>query len=196
MKKPVVVLLLVVVALAAAGGGVYLQRHLAKSSAPPPAYSPAVGIGAGQSRNAVTSNVTNQQRPDFTLADVSGKQRHAKEWDGQVVMVNFWASWCPPCVEEMPALNELYLAYRDKGFSVLGIALDAHDDVETFIDPMDIDYPILIGDEQGLTLSQAYGNRLGLLPFSVFVGRDGRIAHVHAGEIDFADAEAVLKPLL
>jgi peroxiredoxin len=193
VKKPLLGVLLVAVALLAAAGGVVLQRYLS-SSAPTPETPP---VGApGPARNAITSNVTSQPRPDFQLPDVSGKSRSASEWDGQVVLVNFWATWCPPCVEEMPALNELYGAYKDKGFTIVGIALDTDDDVQAFIDPMDIAYPILIGDETGVTLSQAYGNRLGLLPFSVFVGRDGRIARVHPGEIEYEQAESILKELL
>ncbi len=200
-----------VVALAAvaAAAGFYAARQWLEpprpASTPAPAsprQEPAVPVPRGPAnlptpaRRGFTDAVIGKRRPDFALPDVGGKVHRAAEWDGQVLVINFWATWCPPCVREMPALNELYLAHKDKGFAVIGIALDAADDVEQFIDPMGIDYPVLVAEEEGLELARAYGNRLGVLPYTVVVDRDGRIRAVHPGEIHREQAEEYLKDLL
>ncbi len=197
-----------VIAVAAAAAGFWAAMTLREAPAPAPESSPAaapepaVPVPQGPARTPApsargfTDAMIGKLRPDFALPDVGGKVHRASEWDGQVLVINFWATWCPPCVREMPALNELYLAHKDKGFAVIGIALDAADDVEQFIDPMGIDYPVLVAEEEGLELARAYGNRLGVLPYTVVVGRDGRIRAVHPGEIDREQAEEYLRDLL
>ena len=90
-------------------------------------------------------------------------------------MINFWAAWCPPCRKEIPAFIKLQKAYKDKGLAVIGIAIDTRANVVDFVDPMDINYPIMIGDKEGISLAKAYGNRYGVLPYTVFVDRSGKI---------------------
>jgi peroxiredoxin len=136
------------------------------------------------------------RRPDFTLIDVDGTARSISDWDGKVILVNFWATWCPPCVREMPAFIKLYETYQDKGFTIIGVALDNKQDVIDFVDPMGVEYPILLGDQQGIKLTQEYGNRLGVLPYTVVIDRNGRIVERHRNEMTFEEAEALIKPLL
>lgn len=136
------------------------------------------------------------QRPDFALQDLEQQIRHAKEWNGQVVMINFWATWCPPCRSEMPAFQKLYTDYKDQGFSIVGIAIDNKQSVIDFVDPLGIDYPILLGEEKGIQLAKEYGNRLGALPFTVIVDRKGQIIHQRRRELSYQDAEALIKPLI
>jgi len=135
-------------------------------------------------------------RPLFKLNDLEGNVRDVKEWDGNVLMINFWATWCPPCRKEMPAFIELQEKYQDKGFTIIGIALDEKQAVIDFTEPMGMNYPILLGDQQGMPLTTAYGNRLGVLPFTVIVDRHGNIIHRKRSEITFQQAEAMIKPLL
>lgn len=139
---------------------------------------------------------TPDRRPDFSLKDLDGKVRHASEWDGKVVMINFWASWCPPCVREIPAFIKLQKDYADKGLVIVGIALDTTQSTTDFTDPMEINYPILIADQEGIALSQAYGNRLGVLPYTVIIDRKGKIIYTHRSELTYSLAEKVIKPLL
>lgn len=145
---------------------------------------------------AAASTVVGQARPAFTLLDLRTKPRDIAEWDGKVVLVNFWATWCPPCVREMPALMQLREAYQGKGFEIVGVALDNKDAVAAFIDPLGIEYPILIGEQEGLQLTALYGNRLGVLPYSVIIDRKGVIRHTLISELHYADVEKLIQPLL
>lgn len=165
----------------------------------------AIGLGAGfvVNRWIITSTPQKQTEtgtpefaPAFKLKDLEGKLRDSKEWQGKVIMVNFWASWCPPCIREIPAFIKLQEDYKDKGLVIIGIALDNKASVEQFTDPMDINYPILIADLEGLSLSTAYGNRLGVLPYTVIVDRKGKIVYTHRSELTYSLAEKVIKPLL
>jgi peroxiredoxin len=170
--------LILVVALLGLGGGIYLNQWLNK-----PEPTPATGLQT-------------DHRPNFTLLDLQGTPRSISDWDGKVILVNFWATWCPPCVRELPALIKLHETYQDKGFTIIGIALDNKQDVIDFIKPMGLEYPILLGEQKGIKLTQAYGNRLGVLPYTVLIDRKGRILERHQSEISYEEAEALIKPLL
>ena len=135
-------------------------------------------------------------RPLFKLKDIENKTRDVKEWDGQVLMINFWATWCPPCRKEIPAFIDVQEKYKDKGFKIIGIALDEKQAVIDFTDPMGVNYPILLAEQEGITLSKAYGNRLGVLPFTVIVDRKGNIVHRLRTELTFEQVEGMIKPLL
>jgi len=145
-----------------------------------------------EGKKAAVSNI----RPLFKLKDLENKTRDVKEWDGQVLMINFWATWCPPCRKEMPAFIALQEKYKAKGFTILGIALDEKQAVIDFTDPLGMNYPILLGEQEGMPLTTAYGNRLGVLPFTVIVDRKGNIVHRKRSEITFDQAEAMIQPLL
>ncbi len=147
-------------------------------------------------RFAVATNAP--QRPEFTLATVDGGSRSVSEWDGQVLLVDFWASWCIPCRKEMPAFNALRAAYGDEGFEVVGLAADSLDKVIEFLDEVQIDFPIVYGDMfDVMDISEAYGNAYGGLPFNAFVDRDGNIRYVQKpGEVTFEEAEEILLRLL
>lgn len=176
----------VIVAAVGLTGGFFVNQYLAnqKASEPMPHVKRKVDIS------------TPEYRPEFALQDLEDKLRHAKEWDGKVLLINFWATWCPPCVREIPAFVELHDAYKDKGFEIIGIAIDNKQAVIDFIDPMGAEYPILLGEETGIKLSQAYGNRLGVLPYSIIVDRKGKIVSTHRNELTFEMVEKEIKPLL
>lgn len=142
------------------------------------------------------TGVVGQTRPAFTMADTSDKLRDIKEWDGQVILLNFWATWCPPCRREIPAFIELYEKYRDKGFVIVGMALDTKQNAVDFVDPMNINYPILVGEQEGITLTQQYGNDLGILPFTVVIDRKGIIRHTIRHELTLEQVEQLITPLL
>ncbi|MDH5599834.1 MAG: TlpA family protein disulfide reductase [Gammaproteobacteria bacterium] len=135
-------------------------------------------------------------RPAFQLKDLEGNTRDVKEWDGKVLMINFWATWCPPCRKEIPAFIELQEKYKDKGFIIVGIALDEKQAVIDFTDPMGVNYPVLMAEEEGIQLSKAYGNHLGVLPFTVIVDRKGNIVQRQRTELTFEHVENMIKPLL
>ncbi|QKT03242.1 TlpA family protein disulfide reductase [Ectothiorhodospiraceae bacterium 2226] len=176
------VLLLILVALIGAGGGFAFHQWL---TAPPAPLA-----------EAPRSPQAPETRPDFHLPDLSGNMRSADEWDGQVVLVNFWATWCPPCVREIPELVRLQELHHENGLVVLGIAIDEPEAVEAFLADMAVNYPILLGRQGGIALAQEFGNRHGILPYTVVYDRNGRITHTHAGELDLKAAETMVLPLL
>ncbi|MDZ7661014.1 TlpA disulfide reductase family protein [Thiohalophilus sp.] len=184
MKRSVFISIIVVVAVASLLAGLYANRLFDNNATEAP-----------RTAGADTTGVPDI-RPDFGLLDLEDELRHVSEWDGQVLLINFWATWCPPCRREIPAFIELQDAYEDQGFTIVGIAIDTKQNAIDFVDPMGINYPILVGDKQGIALSKEYGNRLSVLPYTVIVDREGRITETHRNELTFEDAEAMIKPLL
>lgn len=146
-----------------------------------------------------TSGLIGQARPDFNLAGLDGKPYHASDWDGRVMVVNFWATWCAPCRQEIPALVELQQRYGAKGLQIVGIALDDQQAVKGFVSDLglSIPYPLLVeGEAAGIEVAKRYGNLSGVLPFTVVVGRNGKIAFAQLGELSFAQAERAVRGLL
>ncbi len=170
----------------AGGAGFGVQRFLQKDNHQLPPEMP----------KAAVSDVVGAYRPAFELKDIEGKLRNMDEWNGKVLLVNFWATWCPPCKREMPAFIELHNEYEKKGFEIIGIALDDKDSVQDFVNTLGVNYPVLTAENNGLALSRAYGNHIGALPFSVFIDRAGIIQFVKVGEISKQQVIDVIKPLL
>ena len=135
-------------------------------------------------------------RADLDLVDLSGKPRRLGEWDGKLVLINFWASWCEPCREEMPLLDAARTRLAARGFEVIGIAIDDGDAVADFLKDNPVHYPILLADESGDDPSLRYGDTRSVLPYSVLVGRDGRILAQRAGNFDERSLERWLAPHL
>jgi peroxiredoxin len=135
-------------------------------------------------------------RPDFSLPDLDGKPRSATEWDGKVLIVNFWATWCDPCRREMPLLVQMQRTYGTKGLQVIGVAVDNLRDVKDYATKFAFNYPVLVGEEEAITLSQRLGNHMGVLPFTTVIDRQGRIAVTQTGELTRERAEQIILPLL
>jgi thiol-disulfide isomerase/thioredoxin len=182
--KTIIQFILVIVIAGGAGFG--LQRYLQQGEHELPAEMPT----------ATTSKVIGQMRPGFEIADTEGKLRNISEWNDQVLLVNFWATWCPPCKKEMPAFIELQEQYAEQGFKVIGIALDDQQSVQDFADTIGVNYPLLIAEYDGIDLSRSYGNQVGALPYSAFVDRQGKVVSTHMGELSKTQVEEIIKPLL
>jgi thiol-disulfide isomerase/thioredoxin len=103
---------------------------------------------------------------------------------GKPLVLNFWATWCPPCVREMPALDRFYREHSAKGWQVLGLAADSVEAVRKFLAVTPVAFPIGLTGFAGIELSQRLGNGSGGLPFTVVFGRDGRVLHRHTGEAE------------
>jgi len=178
MKRIHLVLLFILVAVIAAAAGMLTQQSVHK-----PKQTNQLGV-------------VNSTRPDFSLADTEGNMRHIKEWDGKVVLLNFWASWCPPCRKELPDFVRLYDKYKDKGFVVVGVGIDKRQDLVDFMDQMGVEYPVMVAQTQGVALAQTYGDRLGALPYSVIIDRDGKIIETHINLLTYDQVEKAILPLL
>ena len=176
-----------VLGLAATAGGLYAWRVIANASPFGDQQS-----GVGPSHSGVSVPTVSGVRPDFTLPDTEGKPRHVSEWDGQLLVVNFWATWCAPCREEIPTFIELQERYGAQGLQFVGIAIDKLDNVRTYIDEVGINYPVLLGQLAAIEVGRSYGNEAGGLPFTVVVDRQGQIAFAKSGLFTAKDAEAVI----
>lgn len=131
------------------------------------------------------------RRPDFTLKDLSGETRSISEWDGQVVLVNFWAPWCKPCREEMPMLVQLQKDYGPQGVQVLGLAIEEPGPVQDFLRELPVNYPVFADLLPTLNIQEAFGDTR--LPYSVLIDREGRMVYRKAGALTRTEMDAELK---
>src|SRR5690349_14127227 len=136
------------------------------------------------------------QRADLQLPDVEGRSHRLSDWNGKLVLVNFWATWCEPCREEMPLLDRTRSALADKGLEVVGIAIDEAPAVGDFLRTSPVRYPILIGGEADPNQSLVFGDTRSILPYSVLVDRDGRILAQRAGSFSDSGLAHWLEPHL
>lgn len=156
-------------------------------------------IFSAQSLNENSSasvTIVGQQRPEFTLLDLNGQSFSISRWDGEVVLINFWATWCPPCRKEIPTFIQTLKIYGDRGFQVVGIAIDERKAVAEFIQTLGPSYPQVIASSQGTELSKRYGNRYGALPYSVLIDREGIIRFTKAGELSGDELESLIEHLI
>lgn len=131
-----------------------------------------------------------------SFVDAENKPQAIAQWRGQVLVINFWATWCPPCLDEMPELSALQDKYRSAGVTILGISTDDVAKIREFAKSTPVSYPLLAGDFEAMNLAHSLGNDKGVLPYSVIVGRDGKLIEQHFGRIDGSVLEASLLPLL
>ena len=134
-----------------------------------------------------TTEVVGLPRPDYTLGSSEGAWVSARDFDGRVVLVNFWATWCQPCRAEMPLLSRLYDTYAPRGFAVVGIALDDVQQARDFAAELNIRYPVLVGSTDVMAVVRQYGNVSGVLPYSALIDRDGVVRWTHLGELKEAE---------
>jgi peroxiredoxin len=130
--------------------------------------------------------------PDFVLNNLSGRPVKLSAFRGEVVLLNFWATWCGPCRAEIPSLVDLQDAYSHRGFSVLGVSLDEGDAVKQFAGAHHMNYPVLIGDNK---IADLFGG-LKAVPTTFIIDRRGRIAAVHMGVCEPSEYEADIKAVL
>jgi thiol-disulfide isomerase/thioredoxin len=179
MKTAVVAV--IAVAAMAAGAALYLYRQPA-----PPAQTPPSPFASDAPRQLV------EMLPEFQLADREGQMRSLQSWPDKALIVNFWATWCAPCRREIPLLQQLQRDHADEGFQVVGIAVDFRDKVLAYADEMQIEYPLLIGEQDGLDAAASFGIEAVGFPFTVFSDRRGRIVTAHLGELTAAEASLIL----
>jgi thiol-disulfide isomerase/thioredoxin len=158
------------------------------------------GDGAAREIVRVSKTQTDRDevmpRPEFWLPDSAGVRRGIAEWDGKLLIMNFWATWCPPCLHEIPMFITLQERYGARGVQFLGIAIDDGDKVRAFAEEIGLNYPTLHGQMDAIEVMTAYGNKSGGLPFTVIVDRAGQIVARHPGVLDEAAATGLIEELL
>lgn len=131
-------------------------------------------------------------RPVFSLKDRNDQLRSITEWDGKSLVVNFWATWCAPCRREIPMLRQLHAARSAQNIEVIGIAVDFRENVLAYIKEVEIDYPLLIGEQDGLDAATAFGLGSMGFPFTIFTDNSGHIVAAHLGELHRSQADLIL----
>jgi thiol-disulfide isomerase/thioredoxin len=190
------------VAALAAVGGFALQRGLAPRpslTAVNPSASPVVpavtASGAAEpadsAEEAPPRRVIPETLPAITMPDRDGVSRSLADWKGRPVIVNFWATWCGPCRDEIPLLKALRNERKNEQLEVVGIAIDGREAVLKYARDIGMDYPILIGEKEGYAAAEAFGVAL-VLPFSVFADTKGRIVTLKIGELHADEAAFIL----
>lgn len=128
--------------------------------------------------------------------DLAGKPRALGEWQGKIVVLNLWATWCVPCREEIPIMIKLQEKYGERGLTFIGLAMDDQKPVEKYAKEMGINYPILLGDIGLGEFGRRLGNANGGLPYTVIIDRSGKIIATRLGGVDENFLENALTPLL
>jgi thiol-disulfide isomerase/thioredoxin len=177
------------VAVIAIGAGAKLsQKHEVAKVATAPAAAAASPVAAAPAGPVEALYAQ-------SMNDAAGKPQSLAQLKGKAVVVNFWAPWCGPCVQEMPELVELSRELVDKNVGVVGIGIDSPTNIAQFTDKYKISYPIYVAGMSGTDLSRQFGNTNGGLPFTVLIGADGKVKKTYLGRIKFAELRADLAAL-
>ena len=152
-----------IIAIAFAGAGAWYSNHRSTPSAAEPA---AVSALFAQS-----------------FPDISNTSRALAQWRGKPLLVNFWATWCAPCVQEMPELSALQTEIGNTSIRIVGIGIDSASNIREFAKKIPVTYPLLIGGMDASELSRQLGNQAGGLPFTVLIDADGRIRKTYLGRL-------------
>ncbi len=130
------------------------------------------------------------------LVNEDGIRQDLKQYQGKIVVLNFWATWCPPCREEMPELAELHAQYQAKNVVVVGLAVDELALVKEFALATPVSYPLLVAEDEGMQLASELGNSQGVLPYTVIIDKDGVVQKNFFGRISKALLSEALEPLI
>lgn len=130
-----------------------------------------------------------------TLPDADGKPQPLSQWRGKNLVVNFWATWCAPCVEEMPELTALQTEVAPRNIQILGIGIDSAANIAGFAKKYQISYPLYVSGMEGTQLSREFGNKAGGLPFTVLIGADGTVRKTYLGRLKMEELRKDLSQL-
>ena len=184
MKRIQTILLYTGIALLSLAVGILTAQWLGKGNTEKPSYLSSKPVDVPE------------LRVDFTLQDLDGKPRSLSEWDGKVILLNFWATWCPPCRKEMPDFVELREELNEQPFEIIGVAIDRAEPVQDFVDEIGVNYPILLAELEGLKIMLAYGNQLTTLPYTVIIDQSGKVVEAFRTEVNKQQMLDIIQPLL
>ncbi|HJV75557.1 MAG TPA: TlpA disulfide reductase family protein [Noviherbaspirillum sp.] len=157
----------------------------------------ALGIFFGVQR--ITPSAAGQSAVNTLLAaslpDTHGQAQKLSQWKEKALIVNFWATWCAPCVEEMPELSALQKEVAPRDIQILGIGIDSAVNIGKFAEKYQISYPLLVAGVGGVELSRQFGNQAGGLPFTVLIGKDGIVKKTYLGRLKMDQLRQDLKAI-
>jgi thiol-disulfide isomerase/thioredoxin len=156
----------------------------------------ALGVGIAAQGFLAQGETSVTSLPDFNLPDLSGNQHNISEWRGKILVINFWATWCSPCRKEIPEFIALQEHYSVKGVQFVGIALEEQKPVAEYTASAHINYPILIGGDNGVTLAHQLGNSIDAIPYTIVVNQQGQIINRHPGEFSKEQILEIIAPLM
>jgi thiol-disulfide isomerase/thioredoxin len=201
-KAPAVATVIAAIALlAAAGAGGFVAYRLLGAHAS--SLTPVQHAGAVRSRASAAESDGSappparkipEDLPEIAMPDTAGVPHKLSQWKGRLLMVNFWATWCDPCRREIPLLKRLRQERSAQSLEIVGIAVDFRDAVTQYAHTIGIDYPVLIGEKDGMAAIEAFGMDT-VFPFTVFADRQGRIFTVKVGELRRDEADVILDGL-
>ena len=155
----------------------------------------AVGVWSGMAQQPKLDSapaMTVDRLGALKLGDSNGNAMPFSAWRGKLLVVNFWATWCAPCREEMPAFSRLAGRLRDRGVQFVGISIDSAENVRTYLKEVPIDYPLLVGGADAIQVSSDLGNASQGMPFTVIFAPDGTLIARKLGAYEEAELEAIL----
>lgn len=154
------------------------------------------GVLAQQALHPEVESTEATKPLDFSFPDVSDKPQAISQWRGKVLVINFWATWCPPCLAEIPEFIRLQSEYQARGLQFIGVAIEDKQEVLDYLKSIPINYPILIAGDAGIGLSRQLGNIIDAVPFTVVVDQAGAIVYRQPGELSSEKLREVLMPLM
>ncbi len=184
-KNTLLISLLTIVAIT---GGLFTQQYI---------HADKVISGYPVLREtSALSTTTEHPLTEFTLADLAGKHHNISEWKEKIRILNFWASWCPPCLKEIPEFIKIQDEFAEQGIQFIGIAVEDKHSVAEYIKSNPVNYPILIAGDAGIALSRQLGNAVNTVPFTLIVNRNNQIIYRQAGEMSRAKMLELIKAIL
>lgn len=175
-----------VIALLFAAAGAWYGVHK-QVSAPP--VTTTIAPTAGEAHTPVTALFAQ------SMNDASGANHSLSRWKGKALVVNFWAPWCAPCVQEMPELDRLAIESAAKNINVIGIGIDSPSNIAEFATKLKISYPLYVAGMSGTDLGRQFGNSAGGLPYTVLIGADGQVRKTYLGKLKFDELKKDLAEL-
>jgi thiol-disulfide isomerase/thioredoxin len=159
----------------------------------------AVAIGAyywTRSHSPAQANAEQSEVYELAMDDADGHRQSFSQWKGKVLVVNFWATWCAPCVAEMPALDHMQQELSAKNVSIIGIGIEDQAHVRQFRDRLGLHLPLLAGGYESLALARSFGDYQGVLPYTALLSADGRVIQSQTGALEPGQLQEWLKGTL